>query len=339
MLIFTVGIGEGHNKVAEAIKEEIPEAKVIDILRYISENVHKLIKNTYLNTIKHTPSLWRYSYQRGEKLLKDLEIENVLSKIVATKLKKLLEQEKPKKIICTHAFAAALMSYLKPKYNYKLYSIITDYTVHPMWIQENVDKYFLPDEDIFISKKLEEEKIYFYGMPVRNGFYKQTKNSKNTILIAGGGFGIGSLKDIANELVREPYKVIVLTGRNEKLRKEIESIQDEKITAVGYTDNVVDYYDDAKIVVTKPGGVTSTELIIRNRPTIIYDIIPGQEEYNADYLLKWGVSLKANKKEDIATLIKFLLKNEIRYQQMVEAAAYLASRNRKTELIQEILND
>lgn len=343
MLILTIGIGEGHNKVAEALQEELPQAQIIDVLKYINKNLHRIINNAYLNTIKYTPYLWRYSYRKSEEFVEELGFKELISKIAAPKLKKLIKETEPQKIICTHAIAAAFMSYLKPQFGYKLYVVVTDYTIHPMWIQKNIDKYFLPDRDMFIPKQLENKELYFFGIPVRNDFYKPPASKGETILIAGGGLGLGNLNEIANRLLHEDFHIIVLVGKNKKLKEEIEIEVErngiENLSVVGYTERIIDYYDGARIVITKPGGVTSTELILRRKPSIIYDAIPGQEEYNADYLLKWGTAIKANKKEDISHLTRFLLSNDIRYRQMVEIADYLSLRNDKISLINVIMKD
>ena len=50
----------------------------------------------------------------------------------------------------------------------------------------------------------------------------------------------------------------------------------------------------ADLLITKPGGLTSSEALAMKRlPMLITHPIPGQEERNARYLLKQGVAERA----------------------------------------------
>ena len=47
------------------------------------------------------------------------------------------------------------------------------------------------------------------------------------------------------------------------------------------------------LVITKPGGLTTSECLALGLPMIVHAPIPGQEERNCDYLLEQGAALKA----------------------------------------------
>jgi processive 1,2-diacylglycerol beta-glucosyltransferase len=64
------------------------------------------------------------------------------------------------------------------------------------------------------------------------------------------------------------------------------------------------------VIITKPGGLTTTESIIKNIPMIIPYYIPGQEEENTDFLVDTGMAIKVDKIKDLTTVVDYLVHNK-----------------------------
>jgi processive 1,2-diacylglycerol beta-glucosyltransferase len=52
-------------------------------------------------------------------------------------------------------------------------------------------------------------------------------------------------------------------------------------------------YAASDLVITKPGGLTTSECLAMGLPMIVISPIPGQEKRNANFLLENGAALKA----------------------------------------------
>jgi processive 1,2-diacylglycerol beta-glucosyltransferase len=121
---------------------------------------------------------------------------------------------------------------------------------------------------------------------------------RRTILLMGGGAGLGKLDAVAERLLALPhdFQLIVMAGKNLPALQALQALAlryPGRLLAQGYTDRVEQLMACADLVITKPGGLTTSECLAMGLPMIINTPIPGQEERNADFLLEQGVALKA----------------------------------------------
>lgn len=366
VLIMSASTGGGHNRAARAIKEELTnktingitiDCEIIDSLKIVNTTMDKVISRGYEKSAKYTPKAWGGVYKLSESSLisRNEFKDNPLTSLMSRKLKKLLDDTKPDLIIGTHPFPMIALSTLKKhsdlysccesssftesihKYykNLKvppLITVLTDYTTHPAYIQNEIDYYIAGDEyvkELLIEDGIEENKIKPFGIPVEKSFLthrnRQTVLSelnldpnKFTVLLMGGSFGAGSIKDTLAELINidRDFQIIVVTGRNKSLKEKLEKtlISNEltatkKITILGFTDKMNDLLASVDILVSKPGGLTTTESLLKEVPMIVPYFIPGQEEENLDFLSNYGASLRTSKKYTLSVILKVLIDN------------------------------
>jgi processive 1,2-diacylglycerol beta-glucosyltransferase len=130
------------------------------------------------------------------------------------------------------------------------------------------------------------------------------------LLVPSGGFGMGPVGKILAELdkVQRPFQTIVVTGRNEKMRRDL-AAQDRKHPThiLGYASNMHELMAVASLIITKPGGLTTSEALALGKPLFIFNPIPGQEAANSDFLLERGAAVKVNRVEDLPYRIEQLL--------------------------------
>ena len=123
---------------------------------------------------------------------------------------------------------------------------------------------------------------------------------------------MGPVAKILDQLdkVAEEFQTIVVTGRNEELRRDL-AAQDRKhpTHVLGFASNMHELMAISDLVITKPGGLTSSEALAMGRPLFILNPIPGQEAANSDFLLENGAAAKANCVEDLPFRLEKLLRS------------------------------
>ena len=375
VLIMSASTGGGHNRAARAIKEELTnksidgitiDCEIIDSLKIVNGTMDKLISRGYEKSAKYTPKAWGGVYKLTESnLISRNEFkDNPLTSLISRKLKKLIEVKKPDLIIGTHPFPMIALSTLKKhsqlsknnelstftesfhKYYQNLdipplITVLTDYTTHSAYIQNEIDYYIAGHEyvkELLIEDGIEAEKIKPYGIPVEKSFLSNRNRetvlselnldpNKFTVLLMGGSFGAGSIKDTLSELISidRDFQIIVITGRNKSLKEKLEknlmsheqSI-DKNICVLGFTDKMNDLLSAVDILVSKPGGLTTTESLLKEVPMIVPYFIPGQEEENLDFLSNCGASLRTSKKYTLSIILKVLIDNPDRIEMTKE---------------------
>ena len=375
VLIMSASTGGGHNRAARAIKEELTnksidgitiDCEIIDSLKIVNGTMDKLISRGYEKSAKYTPKAWGGVYKLTESnLISRNEFkDNPLTSLISRKLKKLIEVKKPDLIIGTHPFPMIALSTLKKhsqlsknnelstftesfhKYYQNLdipplITVLTDYTTHSAYIQNEIDYYIAGHEyvkELLIEDGIEAEKIKPYGIPVEKSFLTNRSRetvlselnldpNKFTVLLMGGSFGAGSIKDTLSELISidRDFQIIVITGRNKSLKEKLEknlmsheqSI-DKNIRVLGFTDKMNDLLSAVDILVSKPGGLTTTESLLKEVPMIVPYFIPGQEEENLDFLSNCGASLRTSKKYTLSIILKVLIDNPDRIEMTKE---------------------
>ncbi|HAZ37885.1 MAG TPA: UDP-N-acetylglucosamine--LPS N-acetylglucosamine transferase [Clostridiaceae bacterium] len=345
ILIFSVSAGKGHNKASETIKSYFEKhysnvkVIIIDALKYIGPSFDKIVIGSYLIALSKKPIIYDKLYYYSEYKNGITVFTNKLNTLLSVKLKKVINNVKPDVIICTHPFPLEMISILKEKskINIPLCTIITDYAPHTLWLYDNVDMYIIPNEDFIndlTQKGISKDIIYPYGIPISEEFLKPIDKIKARkelkldedaaiVLIMGGGLGMGNIKSIFEKIAFSSLNVqiIVCTGLNNKLKNQLEKIKsssNKKILIYEYTDNVNLLMSASDILITKPGGLTIAEALIKNIPIIITSAIPGQEERNSNYLLNNGMAVRIRKSSNIVSIVNCLMKNKNKLNSMKE---------------------
>ncbi len=364
-LILSASTGAGHNKAATAIKNALSEkgiqSEIVDSLKFTGSAVDIIISRGYEKTAMYTPK----AYGKVYRLYDDCKITNTEKKVsmffahMKKRIKKLIATEKPDFIIGTHPFPLMAVSTLKKKglVDIPLVSVLTDYTIHSTWIESHVDKYIVGDEfvkELLIQEGVHPKKIHPYGIPIEKNFSTREDCSikeelgledKFTILIMGGSFGVGNVKKALCELLdsKLDFQVVVVAGKNQTLREKLEKIssshqKSKDIKVLGFTNRISELMSFCDVLVTKPGGLTTTEALARQIPLIVPYYIPGQEEENLDFLLNNGLCLKTTDKYSLKILVELLIQNPQRLQRIRENLK-LVSKNDSAQNIASMLDE
>ena len=369
VIIFYASYGGGHLNAAKSIQECILnnykeiDVELIDCMKYVNITIEKITTAAYRGMAKKAPWAWGRIYADSQKVPL-AHITSRSNKIMAIKLLKLLREKNPDLIISTHPFGSQMCSYLKRKnkIHAKIATIMTDFAPHDQWLvgSDFTDYFFVAHKkmkDYLISKNIDERKIFDTGIPIsnrflvdydRNSILKELEfdNSKKTILFFGGGeFGLGKTRTVEIfECFVKLFKntqIIAISGKNEKMRNAFEKIVEENnrtdsIKVFEYTKQVPEFMSISDLVVTKPGGLTTSESLSSNLPMVIINPIPGQEEENAEFLEENGIAIWIKKTDDPYKKLENLFSDEKKLADMKENTKKLA-RKYSTQNICDIL--
>lgn len=310
VLILSMGFGTGHNAAARALAEQFQqtagiEVRVVDLLHLIPGKSHPYLQSGYNQMLMKFPRFYHYLYgwTYQSRLFRYFSGE-VIEKIgwtIRKKLNALLYEWQPTRIVTTHPFSLLI---IPPKWRgLPTVGVMTDYELHPLWLVQ-------PPKVLCVPKKILDRphfdritwrtgcRIVETGIPTNPVFTERIKKraarqclgypvDRPVVLVMGGGLGLGPLGGIVTELnPTQLLQVVVVTGKNDSLYQELMGkglgphIQVEK-----YRNDIPLLMDAADLLITKPGGLTVAEAMLKRLPMLLLTPLPGHEQANQDYLL------------------------------------------------------
>lgn len=339
VLILSITAGQGHHQTAMAISDDLAarnvECRILDVLEYIDPAIRDICSNGYLISTKHIPAAYGGFYSIADKRMRSREttMMGLTSSLMAKKLLKYIDQYKPDAVICTHVFAAQVMTQIK-RYSGLTVGIITDFTIHPYWDETSLDYYVTASELLTLQaekKGISSDKILPTGIPIHEKFSRKIPKSDarkdlgiadiTTVMVMSGSMGYGNLyKHIKRmDSLNFDFQIICVCGRNKRVKRSIDKIQSQRsIYNFGYVDNVDVMMDAADILVTKPGGLTVSEALAKRLPMILMNPIPGQEERNSEFLLNNGIAMLMTKTFPVDVCLFQMFVNNWRYEMSQE---------------------
>jgi processive 1,2-diacylglycerol beta-glucosyltransferase len=224
VLLLSASTGGGHNSAAKAIKDSLEkldcEVSVVDTLKFVSPMLDKIVSSGYEKSAKYVPKTYGAIYKISSRKTNKEELDVFVRRVLGRKVLRLIEDTKPGAIVGTHPFPImALMKYKEQgTINIPVISVLTDYSIHPAHVQENIDAYIAGDDDVgylLRNAGVEKEKIYPLGIPISSNFLSTDRvdivrhqlglEDKFTVLLMGGSFGAGNMKDCFLDLINSKY--------------------------------------------------------------------------------------------------------------------------------------
>lgn len=365
LIILSCNTGEGHNSAAKAIKERFEESGhecvIKDALAYWSPEKSKLISKGHVFIYRRLPKLFGISYNFEENHPPKDGDQSLMYDLVIRGCDSLYEDLSSggyDEIICTHVFPSMMITELKKRKNLDIpaYFVATDYTCSPGVSQTNMDGYFIPNEKLvseFSLCGLDEKRLIPTGIPVSSKFYSTVEKEKakhtlglpagkRVVLLMCGSMGCGPIKSLTEYLpmqMPEDSVLVVICGNNRKLHAALlKQEQPENVRIIGYTTRVSLYMDAAEFILTKPGGLSSTEAATKGLPMIFIDAVPGCETRNIDFFLKYGFADMRESVIETCDLVCDFLENPELPQKMSSALKAEFSEN-AAEKIYNFVNE
>ncbi|MDD4953892.1 MAG: glycosyltransferase [Candidatus Omnitrophica bacterium] len=323
VIVVYASAGAGHLRSAEAIyaflKENHPQIDVelIDVLDKTGGLFRFLYRQGYSLLVNHAVSLWQGAYQLTYfRPLRWLTrgIARLINRFNTREFARYLVGENHDFIISTHFLPSEISANLKnqKRINAKVITVITDFCVHPFWISAGTDIYITACEytNVLLSQEgARQDIIRPFGIPVHPVFLKPydkgalcvdlgIDDDKFTILISTGSFGIGPLEEVTKYLCQKAQLLVVCAG-NKKLYQRLKEKDYPGVRVFGFVDNMQELMSVSDMIITKPGGLTIAELLIKELPPVFISAIPGQETGNAAVLESHGIGLVVNSAKEL----------------------------------------
>jgi processive 1,2-diacylglycerol beta-glucosyltransferase len=366
VLIATVTAGGGHLAAAAAMEEAWrllrPDDVVdqVDLGKFFSPLHRKIVSEGYMKLVNHAPELWGMMFAKTDRPKTARALNRMRAMFPSNsrhRFGRYVKQFKPDVVLCTHYFPLETLNHLRRKRGGPpplAVSVVTDFEAHALWMDACVDLYCVAAEQTkarLVARGVAGENVAVTGIPISAKFSTRldTKAVRKTLglrddlpvlLVPSGGFGMGPVGEILTELdkVERPFQSVVVTGRNQELRREL-AAQDRKhpTQVLGFVANMHELMAVAALIITKPGGLTSSEALAMGKPLFILNPIPGQEAANSDFLLEHGAATKVNRVEDLAFRVEQLLGSK-KLGEMGRAAKALGRPQAAREILNEVVS-
>jgi processive 1,2-diacylglycerol beta-glucosyltransferase len=358
--------GQGHHSTANALQEVLTsrgvECRVIDTYAYLNPVLYETVARGYLMATAITPGAYGGFYRAAEKKDKSDSMYtpvNVANSVMAIKLKKYFEREfSPDVIVCTHVFSAEVVNVMKARglLDVPVIGIITDYTIHPFWQDVSHIDYFVTASELLalqaVKKGIRKEQLLPFGIPISSKFSGHVEKlearrqlgidvDKQTVLLMSGSMGYGNISHVLSKIdaIEADFQIIAVCGNNRHAKRKIDRMETQKkVFCYGFVSNVELMMDASDCIVTKPGGLTTSEALAKNLPIIMVNPIPGQEERNVEFMLNNGIAINATSTFPVDEAIYQLFLYPEKLKNMIENIKLVGKPNAASDLCDFIIN-
>ena len=364
ILVMSVRAGYGHHSTGKAIIEYLQNAghrcEMLDIFDYINPLLGNSIQDGYLLSTKYLSQYYGRIYgkltEKDEPYNKH-SITAILSNAVSKRLRQYVYEFEPDAIIGTHSYAGVVTTILKKQKvcTCMTYGIVTDFTVHPFWESTELDYYVIPDELLgyqMQKKGIDKRTLLPIGIPRRQQFSKKNDThearqklgiaDKQTILIMMGSMGYGNVSqslEVLDEFDAD-FQVLCVCGSNEKLRSMLDQkTYSKEIHIYGFVNNVDVMMDASDIIISKPGGLTTSEAFAKGLPMITMNPLPGQEDRNTDFLVNCGAVIAVNDRFHLNEALNQIFNCSWRLDHMNESVKHIGKPESTKNLCEFIISN
>jgi processive 1,2-diacylglycerol beta-glucosyltransferase len=348
-----------------ALKQAHPEAHVknIDVLELTNSAFRRLYGKAYLDLVNKAPYVLGYLYDLMDRPSESGSYKRDRFRLAVEKLNlrsfvRLLEEEPWDLVINTHFLPAGIIASLRTKDGLDLPQVTatTDFDTHRMWVHQPCDHYFTATEEgarYLHHWGIPANATSTTGIPIHPAFVlpKDRKEccakhglagDRPVVLQLSGGFGVGPIEQIYRAIldVEVPIEVVVIAGKNEEVRQQLKAVAPpdrHKAHVFGFTTHIDELMAAADLVVSKPGGLTTSETLARGAAMVIVNPIPGQESRNSDYLLENSAAIKANNVATLAYKVTNLLRDTERLEQIKRNARRIARPRAAFDVVEKAL--
>lgn len=325
VLILSASVGAGHVRAAQAVdaavRELDPAAEVetVDVLGRTNAAFRRVYGSAYLDLVNKAPHVLGYMYDlldrpvtgkaRGDRLRLLVERMNL------RKFHDLLDEKPWDVVVNTHFLPAEIIANLRRQGRSALrqMTVTTDFDTHRLWVNEPTDLYTTATADgaaYLAHWGVPAANVAVTGIPIDPKFTRPVDRAatlaglgfdgtRPVVLQLAGGFGVGPIAELYKQVlsVDRPVDVVVVAGKNEAVKAELDALPlpaRHRAKVLGFTDRMHEWMAVADVVISKPGGLTTSEVLASGAAMLIVNPIPGQESRNSDYLLEQGAAAKVN---------------------------------------------
>lgn len=364
VLVLSCGTGGGHNSAARAIQEKLIEkgieANFVEYLEIINPKIKDHVNHLYLKSTNKNGKVFKVVYRLGE-LYEKTNIKSpvyYLNKLSKKRLYQYIKENRYQYIVTTHLFAAQALTAIKKEYEIHFMQIATDYVSIPFWEETNPDYFVIPSKELekdFATKRKKKENILPIGIPVAKAYTQKYKmedskqklkldTQKRYVLVLTGSMGFGNVLQMVEELEKKIKEVvfIVSCGNNEKLQKDLiqkYGTENTRVIPLPFTNKISEYMKSSEIILSKPGGLTTTEIATLRKPFIHTMPIPGCENYNADFFSSRKMSIQCHSVKEVVEKTQELLNDKSLQEEMIKKQEQYINQEATDEMVNVIIKE
>ncbi len=335
IVILMSDTGGGHRSAAEAISDalarEFPDRYDVQILDGISQAAifpFNHVPEWYLPFVTHAEFLWGAGFHSTNRVSVIRSAQPLLYAMIGVRLRRLLCELQPDLVVSVHPILTALgrRSLRRAGSSAPFVVVVTDlFDAHGIWFDPGADLTLVATSGADAKARrrgIPDERIRVVGMPVSLQFLSRGRSKaeqrahlgldpdKTTVLLVGGGEGMGRLYDITRAIADKslPIQLVVIAGRNKPLKAKLEASEwPIPVVVQGFVKNMPEWMRASDVLITKAGPGTIMEGLACGLPILLFGFLPGQEEGNVTFVEQSGVGVIRQEPEEIArTLSEWL---------------------------------
>lgn len=354
-MVLSAGVGSGHNSAAEAIREacaarpDVEAVDVLDVLDVSTALYRDLLGKGYFALVDGAPWLVSLGYDLSDQPFKHRGPVDPWSRANAMPALRRLKKFRPTAVICTHFLPAQLIAamILRGALEARTSIVTTDYDFQGLWLASAFHRLYLAREESRVQLGelgIPLDRVVSTGIPVRRNEAATASNSgvlPPLLVISAGASGGSYATTVVRQVQRvaSPMRAVVVCGRNEELRREIESLTagDPRFTVLGFTDQMPQLLRGASLFIGKPGGLSASECMAAGLPMVLTNPIPGQEVRNGDYLIEEGAAVRCTRSTTIGWKIDQILATPGRLDLMRSRAQAIGRPAAASDIVEDLL--
>jgi processive 1,2-diacylglycerol beta-glucosyltransferase len=368
VLILSASVGAGHLRAAQAMemafRQLAPDATVqnVDVLTLTNAAFRRLYGQAYLDLVNRAPHVLGYIYDLMDRPRSPHHRSDRL-RILVQKLNlkpfiRCLQEEPWDVIVNTHFLPAEMIASLRRQgeFNTPHFTVTTDFETHRLWVNEPCEHFFTATQEGALYLQhwgVPAGDVTATGIPIHPVFSeakdrracleRQGLTGDRPIIVQlGGGFGIGPVEEFYRAVlqIEIPIEIVAVAGHNETLQQQLGTCEvpsRHRAKVLGFTDQIDELMQVADVVVSKPGGLTTSETLARGAAMAIVNPVPGQESRNSDFLLENGAAIKINNVSTLTYKLSELLGNPARLAQLKANAKRLGRPQAAFDIARRVL--
>jgi processive 1,2-diacylglycerol beta-glucosyltransferase len=315
--------------------------KMVDVTNISDNIIGKNFASSTLFLMKYAPSVFSELFfkpmvtaSRGVETISDRPTLNLVTK--SDELSEIIDDFQPTSILSTFIFATESLAFLKEQQRLTtpvgwLHTDLLDDTFFAQ-VSGTIDMTFLPHPKMterWIERGIPSDRVASTGIAVRSLFHRLGSSAKEALdsevphyILMGGTFGLLDYEGLIETMIHEthrPIKITAICGQNQSMQEKLTdiSVRKHRLKGENYLPNNVDLkvlgwvdtnsfqelLEDATAVISKPGGITSFEMIFGRVPSLFLADKEGHEAMNSRFLEAEGLALIAKSVPQIGAIV------------------------------------
>ncbi|MEO8351994.1 MAG: glycosyltransferase [Chthoniobacteraceae bacterium] len=303
VLILTAGYGEGHNAAARGLHAACAElglaSEIGDCFTALGP-AYDRSRRQYLALINRAPKIWAAAFGMIDRF-PIVEFSLPALAPVRQALSDLLREKQPSVVVSVYPAYGYLLAQIFPAGTsrpFTLHTVVTDsITINRVWHRCPSDTFIVPNAAsaaVMREQGVPSSIIHDLGFPVPPRFARDRplrpapgSGQKGRVLYMINAGKEMAPATVASLLEVEGIELTVTVGRDEELRRKIEVVAAGRALSIyGWTPQMPELLMSHHVLIGKAGGATVQEAIAAETPMLITQVVPGQEEGNAQLMFE-----------------------------------------------------